>query len=66
MSSAADRVVLTEHGEERSMSLEDFFDLPLSKRIRFLIDGAARFYAGSEQVDTGDALAHLRKIQAKT
>lgn len=64
MSSIADKVVLTEQGRERTLTLKEFFERPLSQRIRLLIDGTACFYLGDEPVDTNVVLAQFRKMKS--
>jgi hypothetical protein len=55
-----DRVVISAPGERRDLSVPEFFRLPLSLRIRCVIERTATFYANGREVDRHAALAALR------
>jgi hypothetical protein len=61
-----DRVVILEpSGSSRDMSPSEFFALPLAKRIQFVVQQKAAFFAGQQKVDSKEALAQMRKIRAQ-
>ena len=55
-----DRVVIKEGGASRTVSLAEFLELPLSTRIRYVLERSARFYSGPREVDRHGALNALR------
>ena len=61
-------VIVQTGGTWVPMSIEDFFALPLSTRIRHVIDRTVAFQLDGESVDQKDALAALRllRVERKT
>jgi hypothetical protein len=56
-----DRVVRkTAHGDE-SMPAADFLALPLTERVRLILEQSVAFYMGDKPVKASKALAGLRK-----
>jgi hypothetical protein len=59
-----DRVVRkTTHGDE-SMPAADFLALPLTERVRLILERNVAFYLGEKPVSASKALAGLRKDAA--
>jgi hypothetical protein len=59
-----ERVVVTHGGKERAFSLEEFLALPLSQRIRCVLDRRARFYGSEGEIDRLVALDALRSAKS--
>jgi hypothetical protein len=55
-----DRVVLTDGGGRKEISLGDFLTMPLPKRIEHILARTLEFYSGDTLVDRKVALAGLR------
>jgi hypothetical protein len=69
MNAAADLVldrVIISGPDRRDLSVAEFFRLPLSLRIRCVIERTATFYARGREVDRHEALAALRLQAAGT
>jgi hypothetical protein len=60
-----DRVVIADDQGRRELSKEDFLSLPLSQRIRCVIERTATFYSGSREVDRHRAINGLRRAEAR-
>ncbi len=58
-----DRVVITEVSGTRTLSVEGFLALPLSQRIRLVLDRSVTFYSKDREVDRNLALDGLRKAR---
>ena len=59
-----DRVVITDEGAgPRVLNRDEFLRLPLSQRIRCMIQRTASFYAGAREVDRAVALNALRRAR---
>jgi hypothetical protein len=58
-----DRVVVTEVSGSRTLSVEGFLALPLSQRIRLVLDRSVTFYNKDREVDRNLALDGLRKAR---
>ncbi len=58
-----DRVVITEVSGTRTLSVEGFLALPLSQRIRLVLDRSVTFYNKDREVDRNLALDGLRKAR---
>lgn len=50
--------------QKRDMSFEEFLTVPLSTRIRYVIERRARFFAQGSEIDSHAALSRLRKARA--
>lgn len=60
-----DRVVLEEDGSRKVIiSSEEFFSLPLSRRIRHIIERTITFQLRGKTVDAKVVLAELRRRRA--
>jgi hypothetical protein len=59
-----DRVVILERGERRSLSVDQFLEMPLDARIHLVLSRAIEFYRGALPVDRRLALAQLRQLAA--
>jgi hypothetical protein len=59
-----DRVVIFDQEGRRELSQYEFLKLPLSQRIRCVIERTATFYLGIEEVDRHSAINALRKTEA--
>ena len=60
-----DEVVLTGEDGEQRLSVDAFFELPLSERIRRVIERSVRFLRGGAEVDRQEALAQMRLMRAR-
>ncbi len=58
-SPAFDRIVLLRDGGRDSLTVEQFFALPLHERIRFILQRQIEFFDGPIMVDRGEALRAL-------
>jgi hypothetical protein len=58
------RIVLTENGRRRELTVEQFLDLPLDQRIHLVLSRALEFYDANQPVARNVALASLRRISA--
>lgn len=61
-----DSVVLVAPAPARRLSSREFFELPLSVRIQHVIERTARFYAADREIDRVQALAEIRRLQARS
>jgi hypothetical protein len=52
-----DVVRFVENGVERSLSFEEFCNLPINGRVTLLLAGKPRFFQGSQQISNSQALA---------
>ena len=59
-----DGVLIFANGEWRPMTPEAFFDLPLSARIRHVIERTVVFRLNGVPVDQKQALAEIRRLRA--
>lgn len=60
-----DRVVIFDREGRRELSKHEFLKLPLSQRIRCVIERTATFYSGDEEVDRHGALDALRRTEVR-
>ena len=60
-----DRVVVVRAHVTERLTADQFFAMPLSERVRMLIERTARFYLGDVEVDRAAALASLRRSRAR-
>jgi hypothetical protein len=60
-----DRVVILDHEGRRELSHHEFLKLPLSQRIRCVIERTATFYLGVDEVDRHSAINALRRTEAR-
>ena len=58
-----DRVVITDVSGSRTLSVEGFLALPLSQRIRLVLDRSVTFFNRDREVDRNLALDGLRKAR---
>lgn len=61
-----DRVVLTEAGVSRELTVAEFFQIPVDRQVEFLIKGAVIFFSGATQLRTLEALKVLRAERARS
>ena len=59
-----DVVVLESGGRRQTLNASEFFGLPLSERIRHVIERTATFLKDGCEIDRQTALARLRAIRA--
>jgi hypothetical protein len=59
-----DLVVLAVDGARRELTVAQFFELPLSRRIQCVIERTVSFYARGREVDRHEALAAIRAQRA--
>jgi hypothetical protein len=59
-----DAVFIEQDGAWKPISVSDFFAMPLSRRIRHVLERTVSFRLRGVEVDRKDALAALRKLQA--
>lgn len=59
-----DVVVIDAGGRRRTLSPGEFFALPLSDRVRHVIERTATFYKEGREVDRQAALSRLRTLRA--
>lgn len=60
-----DRVVIVDDHGQRELTKGEFLGLPLSQRIRCVIERTATFYDGTREVDRHAAINGLRRAQAR-
>jgi hypothetical protein len=60
-----DRVLLRTGGTWNVVSMDEFFDLPLSDRIRHVIDRSVAFQLDGRSVDQKEALAAIRRLRSE-
>ena len=60
-----DRVFIDDDSGRRELSQGEFLRLPLSQRIRCVIERTATFFDGAREVDRHAAINGLRRSQAK-
>jgi hypothetical protein len=60
-----DRVVVTLNNSPMELSVEQFLQLPLDRRIGYVLSRAIQFFNGPVPVDRRVALASLQQQQAK-
>jgi serine/threonine-protein kinase len=60
-----DEVLLENDDGERRLSAEAFFELPLSERIRQVIERTVRFLRSGVEVDRQEALAQMRMMRVR-
>ena len=58
-----DRVVLSEAGVQRTLSVKEFLALPLSQRIRVVLERKVAFYQDGAEIDRHVALDSLRTVR---
>jgi hypothetical protein len=56
-----DRIVVRLDDQERTLSLDEFLRLPLSQRIRAILDRGVTFYGGGQEIARDVALDVLRR-----
>lgn len=61
-----DRIVIEDARGRRELTKAAFLALPLTERIRCVIERTAKFYDGPTEVDRHEALNGLRRAQAAT
>jgi hypothetical protein len=61
---AFDRVLLLRNEKWEPVSIDVFFALPLSQRIRHVIERTVAFQLRGSEVDQKEALAALRRLRA--
>jgi hypothetical protein len=61
-----DRVLIREGGAWKQISLDEFFALPLSLRIRHVIERTVAFQLNGTEVDQREALAALRRARVQS
>ncbi len=59
-----DRVLLQRDGSWQPVTVDAFFALPLSERIRHVIERTVAFQLRGAEVDQKEALAALRRLRA--
>lgn len=59
-----DRVLLKQDGNWVELTVDEFFELPLSHRIRHVIERTVAFKLRGVEVDQREALAALRRMRA--
>jgi len=59
-----DRVVVKESNSSRTFSVDRFLSLPLSQRIKVILERRVTFYLNEIEVDRNTALNGLRKARA--
>lgn len=60
-----DRVIVSEGSTPRKLTPPEFFALPLAKRIQYVVEQKAAFFAGDSEVDPKEALKQMRKIRTE-
>ena len=60
-----DRVIVSDGGTSRRLTPPEFFALPLAKRIQYVVEQRASFFAGDAEVDSKEALKQMRKIRTE-
>ena len=60
-----DKIVVDEGGQTRAMKVAEFMALTLPVRIRLVMTGSLKFYAGDQPVAQGEALNALQKKNVK-
>lgn len=58
-----DRVVVSDRDGQRQLTPGEFFALPLSSRIRMVLERTVTFYLGRVEIDRNAALEALRRIR---
>jgi hypothetical protein len=56
-----DRVVVVTAAGEQTLTAKEFVSLPLTKRVRLLLEARLQFFSGKQQVDAARALNSLRR-----
>ena len=59
-----DSVLIDDGGGWRPISANDFFAIPLSRRIRHVLERTVSFRLKGVEVDRKDALAALRRLKS--
>ena len=59
-----DRIVIQTGPTRRELTVSEYFALPLSQRIRCVLDRTVTFYAGDREIDRQEALDALRLLRA--
>ena len=54
------RVVITQGGTERAISVDEWKQVVLTERVALLADDAVRFYAGATALSPREALVALK------
>jgi hypothetical protein len=60
-----DRVVLDTGAGVRTLTAAEFLAMPLSDRIRAVLERRAEFYLGTAPVDRAVALASMRRVNVR-
>jgi hypothetical protein len=56
-----DSVVIGAGADRREVSLDEFFAMPLSQRIRAILERSVTFYGAGRELDRNAALDSLRR-----
>lgn len=59
-----DTILLQRDGRWQAISIDSFFEIPLSQRIRHVIERTVRFQLRGAEVNQKEALASLRRLRA--
>lgn len=59
-----DRVLIHDDDGTRDLTFDQFLAIPLSMRIRYVIERRAQFFAEGDEVESHVALSRLRKAAA--
>lgn len=59
-----DQVVIAEAGQNRNLSPNEFFALPLAQRIQYVVQQKAVFLSAGQPVDSKEALSQMRRLRA--
>jgi hypothetical protein len=62
--SMPDRVVLSDGGKLRELTVQEFLQLPIHVRVRAILGRSVEFYAGSVLVERQEALKVLRSLES--
>ena len=65
MTSVFDRVVVTDGAAPRIYSRDEFVDLPIHVRVRYILERQVQFFLGVSPVDRAAALQGLRALTAR-
>ncbi len=63
--SVFDTVFLREPSSWREITIDEFFELPLSERVRHVLERNVAFWRDGVEIDKKEALAVLRKLRAE-
>lgn len=60
-----DRIVISDAEGQRELSTSQFLGLPLTQRIRCVIERTVRFYWGTQEIDRHAAINAMRRDQVR-